>query len=349
MQTRVVAVDETSTEAINEAAHLIRNGQLVAFPTETVYGLGANALDPAAANRIFEAKGRPANDPLIVHISSPDCLADVAIDIPESAHKLIAAFWPGPLTLVLRRHEQIASVVSAGLSTVAVRMPAHPIALALLKASGLPIAAPSANLFAYTSPTTAAHVLNDLDGKIPLILDGGPTQVGLESTIVDLTGDHARLLRPGGVSVNAIARLLPDIEVVTRYVLPEENAVEAPGMLLKHYSPRAELHLLDGPDAKVSAALAKFAEELLAQGKQVGLLIAEEDRAALAHLSVPTVVLGSLNNLQQVAQGLYGGLRMLDDTGVDIILARAYPVEGLGLAIRDRLIRAAHGHIQLVE
>ncbi len=349
MQTRVVAVDETSTEAINEAARLIRSGQLVAFPTETVYGLGANALDSAAANRIFEAKGRPANDPLIVHISSPDCLVEVATDIPESAHKLIAAFWPGPLTLVLKRQEQIASVVSAGLPTVAVRMPAHPIALALLKAANVPIAAPSANLFAHTSPTTAAHVLSDLDGKIPLILDAGPTQVGLESTIVDLTGDHPRLLRPGGVNRDALARLLPDLEVVTRYVLPEENAVEAPGMLLKHYSPRAELHLLDGTDAKVRLALAKSAAELMAQGKHVGLLIAEEDRTAIAHLAVPIVVLGSLNNLQQIAQGLYGGLRALDDTGVDIILARDYPADGLGLAIRDRLIRAAHGHIQLVD
>jgi L-threonylcarbamoyladenylate synthase len=347
MQTRIVTINDVvvDQDIIREAAVLIRSGQLVAFPTETVYGLGANALDPTAVSRIFEAKGRPSSDPLIVHISSADCLAEVAIDVPDLAHRLIENFWPGPLTLVLKKNHQIASAVSAGLPTVAVRMPAHPIALALLKASDVPIAAPSANLFAHTSPTTAQHVLSDLENRIPLILDGGPTTVGLESTIVDLTGDHPRLLRPGGLPVEVIARLLPDLEVITRHARPEDGAMEAPGMLLKHYAPRAELRLFDGPDEKLRLALARSAEELLAQNKRIGLLIANEDLSALTRFSVPAVPLGSLNNLQQVAHRLYAGLRTLDEANVEIILARTYPATGLGVTIRDRLIRAAQGHI----
>jgi L-threonylcarbamoyladenylate synthase len=192
-------------------------------------------------------------------------------------------------------------------------------------------------------------VLADLNGRIPLILDGGPTTVGVESTIVDLTANRPRLLRPGGVAYDAIVKHLPDLEIVTRFVDPEEEAIEAPGMLLKHYSPRAAVQLYDGPEINVRLAIARTAEALLAEGKSVGLLIAEEDRATLAPLAVPMVVLGSVSDLRQVAQGLYAGLRTLDDTGVETILARTYPADGLGLAIRDRLIRAAQGHIQQVD
>ena len=347
MQTRVVTIDAANIDpdTIQEAAALIRSGQLVAFPTETVYGLGANALDPAAANRIFEAKGRPPTDPLIVHIVSADYLAKVAIDIPAIAYRLIENFWPGPLTLVLKKHVQIPAAVSAGLPTVAVRMPAHPIAHALLEASDVPIAAPSANLFSHTSPTTATHVLNDLNGRIPLILDGGSTRAGVESTIVDVTDDHLRLLRPGALPLEAIAKFAPDIEMVTRYVPSPKSTVEAPGMLLKHYSPRAELRLFDGSDAKVREALSNVTKELLSQNKRVGLLISDEDQAALSDLSVAKVSLGSLSDLEQVAHRLYAGLRTLDDMNVEVILARTYPAKGLGLAIRDRLIRAAQGHV----
>src|SRR5260221_761377 len=210
--TRIATVDPANIDPalITEAAALIRAGQLVAFPTETVYGLGANAFDAEAVARIFEAKGRPATDPLIVHIASSDGLASVALEVPEIARTLIAAFWPGPLTLVLRKQAQVVSAVSAGLQTVAVRMPAHPVALALIKSAGVPIAAPSANLFGHASPTTAQHVVADLDRRIPLVLDAGPTEVGLESTILDVTGDYLRLLRPGGIPLEAIRAHLPD-------------------------------------------------------------------------------------------------------------------------------------------
>src|SRR5437016_2243476 len=195
MLTHVIRVDAANIapESIEQAARLIRSGQLVAFPTETVYGLGANALDDQAVARIFEAKVRPTTDPLIVHVRSPEQLAETAIAVPDIAYQLIDRFWPGPLTLVLTRSDRISAAVSAGLATVAVRMPAHPVALALLEAARVPIAAPSANRFAHSSPTTASHVLDDLDGKIPLILDAGPTTVGVESTIVDLTEAHPRL------------------------------------------------------------------------------------------------------------------------------------------------------------
>ena len=351
MQTQVLSVNpqQPDAAAIDRAATLIRAGQLVAFPTETVYGLGANALDEQAVSRIFEAKGRPPNDPVIVHIQRLDQLSDVTPPVSGLARALMEAFWPGPLTLVLPRGPRVPPNVSAGLPTVAIRMPAHPVAAALNAAADVPIAAPSANLFAHSSPTTAQHVYDDLAGRIPLILDGGPTHVGVESTIVDLSGDRPRLLRPGGVPLDAIARLAPNVEVVTRYARPGEAALPAPGMLLKHYSPHAELRLFDGPDELLRRTLVQAAADLLGQGRRVGLLIADEDRVALSGLDAPMVTLGSLHDLAQIARNLFGGLRDLDVQGVDVILARAYPPDGIGLAVRDRLIRAAGGHITHVE
>jgi L-threonylcarbamoyladenylate synthase len=347
LTTRILTVDPLKPDPapISEAAALIREGQLVAFPTETVYGLGANALDAEAVARIFEAKGRPSTDPVIVHIHSAEQLSDVTSAIPDLARVLMDAFWPGPLTLVLPRGPRIPPNVSAGLPTVGVRMPAHPIALALIAASRMPIAAPSANLFAHSSPTTAQHVLDDLGGRIALILDGGPTHVGVESTIVDLSGDRPRLLRPGGVPLNALVALIPDVEVVARYASTSEGPTAAPGMLLKHYSPRAELRLFDGPDANVRRVLAESALRLRDTGRRVGLLIADEDRDALALPGVSVVLLGSLHDMGQIARNLFAGLRRLDAQGVDVILARTYPPTGLGLAIRDRLLRAAEGRI----
>jgi L-threonylcarbamoyladenylate synthase len=347
LTTRLLTVDPIKPEAaaINEAAALIRAGQLVAFPTETVYGLGANALDVNAVARIFEAKGRPSTDPVIVHIHSPDQLSDVTPAVLGLARRLMDAFWPGPLTLVLPRGPRIPPNVSAGLPTVGVRMPAHPVALALIDASGVPIAAPSANLFAHSSPTTAQHVLDDLGGRIALILDGGPTTVGVESTIVDLSGNHPRLQRPGGVPVEAITRLAPDVEVIARYASSDEGPTAAPGMMLKHYSPRAELRLFDGPDPHVHRVIAETASELRKNGRRVGLLIADEDREALDGAGVIVESLGSLNDLDQIARNLFAALRNLDIQGVDIILARSYPPTGIGLAIQDRLLRAAEGRI----
>ncbi len=335
----------SNSRAIRDAAALIRQGELVAFPTETVYGLGANAFNKDAVARIFITKGRPPTDPLIVHIAHIAQLDAIAEDVPELAKRLIAVFWPGPLTVIVPRRAAIPANVSAGLSTVAVRMPAHPIARALIDAARVPIAAPSANRFAHTSPTTAQHVYDDLAGRIPLILDGGSTTIGLELTIVDVSGEHARLLRPGGVSLESLQNVLPDIEVISRYAEPADGAQPAPGMLLRHYSPRAELRLFEGDPAAVRAALRAEALTLRTAGKRVGLLIADEDRAPLADIDIPQIAPGSLNDLDQVAWGLFAGLRALDAENVEIILARTYPPEGVGLAIRDRLLRAAEGNI----
>jgi L-threonylcarbamoyladenylate synthase len=347
LSTRVLTVDPSHPDpaAIDDAAALIRDGQLVAFPTETVYGLGANALDPQAVARIFEAKGRPATDPVIVHVHSPDQVSEVTTQVTDLAHALMDAFWPGPLTLVLPRNPRVPSNVSAGLSTVGVRMPAHPVALALIAAAGVPIAAPSANRFAHSSPTTAQHVADDLTGHVALILDGGPTSVGVESTIVDLNSSHPRLLRPGGVPLEAIVSIAPNVEIATRYARVDEGPALAPGMLLKHYAPRAELRLFDGPDEAVRAELARAATSLRDQGRRVGLLIANQDLESLSPVGVPFVTLGSLDDLGQIARNLFAGLRALDAQALDVILARAYPPTGIGLAVRDRLIRAAEGRI----
>jgi len=248
------------------------------------------------------------------------------------------------------RHANIPPIVSAGLSTVAVRMPDHRVALALLTAAGLPIAAPSANRFAHTSPTTAQHVYDDLSGRLHLILDGGPTVIGVESTILDLTSDPPRVLRPGGVSLDALSTLIPEVTLVSRYaevVTPEAQI--APGQLLTHYAPRATLYLFEGNDAAIYRAIREASNDQQASGQRVGLLIADEDVMPLADLALPVVSLGKSIDLSAVAQHLFAGLRELDGQGVTVILARSFGNEGLGTAIRDRLIRAAAGRLIRVD
>ncbi len=334
--------------AIERAAALIRAGELVAFPTETVYGLGANALDASATAKIFTAKGRPRTDPLIVHIADIVQLAPLIQRGGNLIYGVATKFWPGPLTLVLKRSARIPDNVSAGLPTVAVRMPAHPVALALLRVAGVPIAAPSANRFAHTSPTTAQHVYADLAGRIPLILDGGPTAIGVESTILDLTTRPLRVLRPGGVSLEALRAFIPlDILVEERHIDAARNteALPAPGMLLKHYSPNARLLLIEGDSEAVQRAIIERTRALIETHTRVGLLLAEEDRLSVESLDIPRLFLGKLNDVETVATGLFAALRALDDSGVEVIIARGFPVIGIGAAVRDRLVRAASGEI----
>jgi len=345
--TRVLRVDAQSPEpqVIAVAAAEIQSGHLVAFPTETVYGLGANALDEAAVRRIFVAKGRPAEDPLIVHLSSPDDLPRVVRYLPPQAEALARTFWPGPLTLVLPSHSAIPRSVTAGLQTVAVRVPAHAVALALLRASGVPIAAPSANRFGHTSPTTARHVLDDLDSRIDLILDGGPTTIGVESTVLDMTRFPPLILRPGGVTREALESVLGTVLVYGEEGAPSvqpQKPKPSPGMLERHYAPRARLVLFlsDLPPVTLSR-MAEMARRLLAEGRVVGVLIADEDAPAFEGLTVRLFCLGSSADLEGMARRLYAGLRALDEQGVEVILARDFGEQGLGLAIRDRLRRAA--------
>lgn len=349
MNTRVLQVDAETPDpaAIAEAAAVLRAGRLVAFPTETVYGLGASALDPQAVERIFAAKGRPASDPLIVHIADPAQLHAVARDVPPTALALAALFWPGPLTLVLRRAPAVPAAVAAGRDTVAVRIPRHPVALALLQAAGLPVAAPSANLFARPSPTTAAHVLHDLGGRVDLVLDGGPTPIGLESTVLDLTGPAPVVLRPGGVTIEELRMALPEVAVAPRYLAADDGgeAPPSPGQLLRHYAPRARLTLVRGPGRLALARMRSLARELLDAGRSVGVLAADEEREAFAGLAVRVVGLGPRERPDRIGARLFAALRELDAEGVDAILARAPDQVGLGLAIWDRLYRAAEGRV----
>lgn len=347
-QTILIRVDPQvpAGDAIQQAAAILRDGRLVAFPTETVYGLGANALDAAAIARIFQAKQRPANDPVIVHIHVTNQFAELARDVPPVAYQLAKRFWPGPLTLVLRRATHVPANIAAGLETVAIRMPAHPVARALLKAANLPIAAPSANTFTRPSATTAAHVLEDLDGHVDLVLDAGPTTIGLESTVLDLTGETPLVLRPGGVTLAGLREIVPSVQMSPRYI--EGEAATSPGQMLKHYSPLARVILHSGPREAVLRVMAQTTRDYVANGKQVGALIADED-ALLLDAPVIMERLGSQSDLETISHRLFAAMRALDGQGVDVILARDFGREGLGAALWDRLLRAAEGEIVQVE
>jgi L-threonylcarbamoyladenylate synthase len=339
--TRVLPADATG---IREAAAVLQAGGLVAFPTETVYGLGANARDAAAVAKIFAAKGRPTTDPLIVHVADLDHAASVARTIPPLATQLAQHFWPGPLTLVLPRHPNIPASVSAGLDTVAIRIPAHPVAMALIREAGLPIAAPSANRFTRPSPTNAAHVLADLDRQIDMVLDGGETTIGLESTVLDLSGEHPSILRPGGIDREQLAALIPDLVFVPRF-LNHQEATAAPGGLLRHYAPNAPLWLIQGHDQAIWAHIIAATNEQHRHGRRVGILATSEDLPMLAGCPATMIDLGSQQDLATIGRALFGAIRSIDAQGVEIIFVRGLPQIGLGLAIWDRLIRAAEGRV----
>ena len=354
------ASHEIDTDAIEEAARVLRGGGLVAFPTETVYGLGADATNPDAVAGIFAAKGRPYNDPLIVHLAGAGALAHVAARIPDEASALAECFWPGPLTLIVPRAEVIPAIVAAGGATIGVRVPAHPVALALLRAADVPVAAPSANRFMHTSPTTAEHVLADLDGRIDCVLDAGPTMVGVESTVLDVLARPPRILRPGGVTLEALREVLPDVEgppAPLMPISPAQTTTErqtgtqialAPGQLDRHYAPQTQLVVFDGQGAAALAAIRAEAEAALARGERVGALLPDDEAGALALPDVTVARLGRSDDLAAISRTLYAALRTLDKQHLDIILTHTFGVEGLGLALWDRLRRAAGGHLRTV-
>jgi L-threonylcarbamoyladenylate synthase len=341
--TRILTLSPHSPDPdlIRQASEIILRRGLVAFPTETVYGLGANALDEEAVAKIFIAKGRPSNDPLIVHVASVDDISRIASEIPPIVPKLAEAFWPGPLTLILPKQAHVPDAVTSGLNTVAVRVPSHPIALALIQASGVPIAAPSANRFGHTSPTTAAHVMDDLDGRIDMVLDGGSTSVGVESTVLDVTCTPPMILRPGGVSREALEAVIGVVDLRKNRSDADAEAQVSPGLLGKHYTPRAELILCSGEKVSALEKLSALAKQAQAEGRSVGLLLADEDMKSFNSMSCISYPLGSSNNLEHIARNLYAGMRTLDDKNVNIILTRDFGEQGLGLAIHDRLMRAA--------
>lgn len=338
--------DEPDPEEIRKAATIIRQGGLVAFPTETVYGLGANALDEEAVAKIFNIKKRPTSDPIIVHISEMSQLETVIKNVPPLVHRLADKFWPGPLTLIMPRNDRIPANVSAGLPTVAVRMPSHPVSVALIRESGVPIAAPSANIFSRPSSTKAQHIVNDFSDSVDMIIDGGDSTIGVESTVLDLTSDPPVLLRPGGTPLEELRKVIPDIQFGPKYIKIEESEASiSPGMLTKHYSPKAKLLLFKGPVDKVRARMRSKAVELIDSCKKIGILLPSEDLKSFNGLNVTTVVLGSESDLETVARNLFSGMRELDNQGLDVILVRSLNPEGLGLAILDRMIRASEGKI----
>lgn len=325
--------------SLERAAKILRAGGLVALPTETVYGLGANALDAAAVQRIFAAKRRPAWDPVIVHIADRNMLNGLVEPVPEVARKLMAAYWPGPLTLLLSRTAAVPDVVTAGRPLVGVRMPAHPVALELIRRAGVPVAAPSANLFGHISPTTAAHVLEDLDGRIDAVVDAGPTEQGVESTVLDPCRSPMVIYRPGAVTSVQIQDTAGVVAVFGGAPLEEtaREALPSPGMGLRHYAPRATLVLVESQAAELEQRLM---EAVLAwPGEQVGVMLPTGVAAPATATAIFTW--GSWADPEDLARALYAGLRALDSAGCTVILCPLPPAEGLGAAIRDRLWKAA--------
>ncbi|WRS27851.1 L-threonylcarbamoyladenylate synthase [Oscillospiraceae bacterium MB08-C2-2] len=336
METQLLSAHSPQEFALasDVAAGIIQAGGLVAFPTETVYGLGANALSPEAVAGIFRAKSRPQDNPLIVHIAKAEQLEPLVQAIPPRAQALIDAFWPGPLTIILPKTERVPLSTSGGLDTVAVRMPNHPLALVIIEKSGLPIAAPSANRSGSPSPTTARHCVEDLNGRVELIVDGGSCAVGVESTVLTLAGDVPRLLRPGAVTVEQLREILGHVEVdpAVEHLLDPSKPALSPGMKYKHYAPKAGVLLVSGSFEQ----FARYAEQNKAPGVWALVFDGEE-----AGISLPAITYGKEDHPEEQAASLFTALRRLDEVGAQSVLARMPDRKGLGLAVYNRLIRAA--------
>lgn len=343
MKTRVLKINDLQRDVniIEQASELIRAGQVVAFPTETVYGLGANALDPRAVEKIFKAKGRPGDNPLIVHVSKTRDVDRLISELPPKARVLMEAFWPGPLTIIFKKSPIVPDKVTAGLNTVAIRMPNHPVALKLIDCCGFPIAAPSANRSGHISPTTAQHVLEDMEGRIPLILDGGKCSVGLESTVLDLTAQIPVILRPGGVTLEMLQEVLGEVRVDINVLKPVSDGrkVKSPGMKYTHYAPRAQVLIVRGKLDGIVERINELAEEYAAQGMKVGILATREtwERYGIGEV----LVLGGRTQPAVMASNLFSALREFDDRAVDIVLAEWVDTSNEGLAIMNRMVRAA--------
>jgi len=341
-----VNAENPQIEVIRTAADIIKKGGLVAFPTETVYGLGADALNPDAVKEIYAAKMRPPDNPIIVHIARKEDVYKLAVDIPKSGEKLIDIFWPGPLTLVLKASNIVPRVTTGGLDTIAIRMPKHEVALALIREAGRPIAAPSANLAGRPSPTLAEHVLQDLFGRIDAILDAGPTNIGVESTVLDLSCNPPQILRPGGVTYEDLKAVLGEVSIHPAAVAKSEVHIErtrSPGMKYKHYAPKAEMLVVEGELKSVIMKVRELAKYYIEAGKKVGILATDESMKEYNLGIVKSM--GSRNNLASVARNLFKLLRELDNEGVDLIIAEGLPQENLGLAVMNRLRKAASYNI----
>lgn len=333
-------------DALQAAAGIIRDGGLVAFPTETVYGLGADAMNAEAAAKIYEAKGRPSDNPLIVHIADKEQVDLLAENVPEAAERIMEAFWPGPLTIILNKKKEVPHGTTGGLNTVAIRMPSHPVAQALIRESGCMIAAPSANTSGRPSPTTAAHVMEDMQGRIPMILDGGAVGIGIESTILDLTGEIPMILRPGYITKEMLEKVAGAVDIdpaVAGKQMPENVVAKAPGMKYRHYAPKGSLVLVEGPEDKVIEKINALTEEKTRLGYKVGVLGTDETlekyRAGWRRS------IGSRECPDSVAAHLYGLLRECDEQELDYIYSESFFADGLGNAIMNRMLKAAGYHL----
>lgn len=350
MKTVVVKITEEdeiqNQENIRAAGQILKEGGLVAFPTETVYGLGADALNPTASRKIYEAKGRPSDNPLIVHISCMENLEKIVTHVPKKAREMAKRFWPGPLTMIFEKSDIVPLETTGGLKTVAVRMPSHPVALALIQAGGGYIAAPSANTSGKPSPTLAEHVALDMDGRIPMILDGGAVGIGLESTIVDFSEDIPMVLRPGYITPEMIREVIGEVRIDPG--LAAENSgihPKAPGMKYKHYAPKADLILVNGAQEKVQEKINDLTKEAIASGKTAGVIGTDESYGAYRYGIVKSI--GTRNDEDTIARHLYGILREFDEQDVDIIYSESFATPRIGQAIMNRMLKAA-GH-QVIE
>ena len=351
METECIKITSLDAAAeknvIEHAGRIIREGGLVAFPTETVYGLGADAMNPDAAARIYEAKGRPSDNPLIAHIADFEQVEELARRVPEEARRIMEAFWPGPLTIIFLKRPEVPDGTTGGLPTIAVRMPSHPVAAQLIRESGRIIAAPSANTSGRPSPTDAAHVYEDMKGRIPLILDGGPVEIGIESTILDMTGDSPVILRPGYISPKSLSNVygkpvMIDPAVAARTMRKDVRA-KAPGMKYRHYAPKGRLVLVEGPAEAVTAAINAFSAKDHREGHLVGVIASAETAGSYRADVVREA--GSREDPESVAAGLYRVLREMDELSCDRIYSESFFDEELGEAIMNRLLKAAGHHL----
>lgn len=349
MDTKYIKITELNTqkEQIKQAGRILKEGGLVAFPTETVYGLGGDALNPRSSHKIYAAKGRPSDNPLIIHISKWEDLALIVEDIPEQAKALADAFWPGPLTMIFRKSEVVPYETTGGLDTVAVRMPGHEVALALIEAAGGYVAAPSANTSGRPSPTLAKYVMEDMAGRIDMVIDGDGLGIGLESTIVDLTGDVPEILRPGYITKEMLEEKLGNVETDRTILAADAQAKpKAPGMKYRHYAPKGEMTLVSGRDEDVTAWINSQVAHARKSGLTTGVICTEETRAGYEADYIKNA--GSRSDEMEIARALYRILRELDEENVDVIFAEAFEARGIGQAIMNRLLKAAGHHIEYV-
>ncbi|MBB6215620.1 L-threonylcarbamoyladenylate synthase [Anaerosolibacter carboniphilus] len=347
IHTEIIEIDPSAIDMdkLAVASDILKNGGTVAFPTETVYGLGANALEETSIKKIFEAKGRPSDNPLIVHIAAVEDIKPLVADIPNHVDVLMERFWPGPLTLVFRKSSLVPPMITGGLDTVAIRMPAHPIARTLIAMAGVPVAAPSANLSGKPSPTQASHVVEDLLGRVDAIISGGSCKVGLESTVLDITGEVPMILRPGGVTKEELESVIGKV-VIDRAIEggDEKHLVpKSPGMKYTHYAPKAEVVVVEGEQQSVVSRIQQMQREKQKTGMKVGIMATDETKDKYDNAQILSV--GSRERLETITNNLFRVLRAFDEIGVDIILAEAIERKGLGDAIMNRLLKAAGNHV----